>query len=154
MISRSLFLVAWCILHHGYGFLVPARLSSMRGAQGSPSTGLSTCRSVQVVSRSRVASTLTRMSASTSATEAAILKYKNFIGSKRWEALGEPEEQSAIAFREISKIYGEENAIKMVRVLRRAQLPNGLPSALNSSSALASSSPPNSGSLSFLHCPS
>lgn len=49
--------------------------------------------------------------------ESAVAGYKKYVGSKRWEAMDQPKERATDTFQEICNVYGEDNAVKMVRML-------------------------------------
>lgn len=51
---------------------------------------------------------------STTADE-AVSRYKNFVGNKKFEEMENAEQRATTCFNEICDVYGEENAIKMVR---------------------------------------
>ena len=55
------------------------------------------------------------MAAGASPREASVTLYKKYVGSK-WEGMGMTERRASATFDEISSIYGEDNAVKMVRL--------------------------------------
>lgn len=112
MRSWSLCFVALELLPHAFAFLAPVRLGSPAGGWVSRSIGSVISNSNRIMLRPQLSTV--KMDASASSIESAVLKYKNFLGSKRWQDLGEPKAEAASVFEEICNIYGEENAIKMV----------------------------------------
>lgn len=49
-----------------------------------------------------------------SSVESSVLLYKKCVGNKRWETDEGIEKRAASTFAEMCKVYGEDNAIKMV----------------------------------------
>lgn len=50
--------------------------------------------------------------------ESSVSLYKKCVGDKRWETDEGIEKRATTTFAELCKVYGEENAVKMVRVAR------------------------------------
>lgn len=50
-----------------------------------------------------------------SSLESSVSLYKKMVGSQRWESDEGIEKRAASTFADMCKVYGEENAIKMVR---------------------------------------
>lgn len=57
------------------------------------------------------------MAADASPKEDSVARYKKCMGMKKWEEMDSPEMKASATFDEISRIYGEENAVEMVRLM-------------------------------------
>ena len=109
----GLCLLAMCLLDRAVAFVVP----SGRGVAsfGTAPSALSHTASRQPTSaRPRRASAVV-MRESLSTAESSVAVYRKFIGEKRWKAVDDAENMATGVFEEICNVYGEENAVQMVR---------------------------------------
>lgn len=102
-------------LGEAFAFVAP---SAGRGAVASLSVGSSSSAPAAFSPVPRPAAGGRRrvvMLASDATRDASVAMYKKYVGGKRWERMEQPETSASAVFDEICDVYGEENAVKMVR---------------------------------------
>lgn len=104
--STPLCFLAVCLLGPALAFVSPSGgIVASHARRSAPSS---------CTSRTRTISPLV-MQAGGPTAEAAVERYKKYVGPARWSSEEGMAEKAAGVFEEISSVYGEENAAEMVR---------------------------------------
>lgn len=104
--SAPLCFLAVCLLRPAFAFVSPSGgIVSSHARRGTPSSCTSRTRAVSPIV----------MQAGGSAAEAAVERYKKYVGPQRWSGEEGLAEKATGVFEEISSVYGEENAAEIVR---------------------------------------